>query len=112
MKLFDRSQREQRLKEQEELIYRNWGPISRQGRLSYAIKQATYRWALPTYAIYSVLMYFLSRFNAPGMYPYGWSQALIALVIFMVCGFFFGMYLFNRNERIYRKRFPYKSKKK
>lgn len=106
MGLFQSPRRQQREQELKNHIYKTWGPISAAGKQKYALKQATYGWALQVLAVYSILMIILSAFNSS--FVFDWISFTSALVIFSLFGYIQGSFEFNRNERIYREKYPYK----
>lgn len=106
MGLFQSPRRQQREQELKQHIYKTWGPISTAGRQRYALKQATYGWALQVLAVYSILMIILSMFN--NNFVFDWITFFSALVIFSLFGYIQGIIEFNRNEKLYREKYPYK----
>ncbi len=114
MALFNKQKRNQRMAEHRQSIYKNWGPISAKGKYYYALKQATVGWAWPILIIYVLMMYLLSKLN--DVFTLEFSSIAMAGIVFMAFGFFQGSAEFNRNEKIYREKYPYgnkpKSKKK
>lgn len=105
--------KERRRKMQEDYIksvYQNWGPISEKGKTRYMLVKATYGWALQVFLIYIVLMYIMSKFNKN--FIFDWITVLFAAVIFFIFGLIQGAGEFNRNEKIYREKYPYSYKPK
>lgn len=98
-------------KELKDSIYKNWGAISKAGKRKYILKFGTLSWAFPTFIIYSIFMFIVTRFM-PSAYKYDTPQLLFALIAFMIGGMIYGNLMFNRNERIYRKKYPYKKANK
>lgn len=107
MGLFNREKRKQRFEEYKKAIYREWGSVSAQGKAKYVLKKATYAWALQVFAIYCVLMFLFSKI-IPEFY-FDQYSVLIALVMFVLFGVIQGSMEFDRNEKIYREKYPYKN---
>lgn len=111
-KIFNKDKREARKKAYNESVYKYWGPISDKGLIPYALKHATYGWALPVFAIYSILMYVMGKISRNSAYSYDKVQFILSMTVFIIFGFFYGVITFKKNEKIYRAKYPYKSKRK
>lgn len=103
---FQSSKRQQREQELKNHIYKTWGPISAAGRQKYALKKASYGWALQVLAVYSILMVILSALN--NNFIFDWISFLSAFVVFSLFGYIQGVFEFNHHEKIYREKYPYK----
>lgn len=101
--------RKQREIESEKLILDGWQKNSELGQMKYALKFGAFTWALPTFAIYSVIMIVLNRIIEDSV-KYNLYQALFSLFFFVVFGTFYGTTIWKKNEKIYRNKFPYGKK--
>ncbi len=109
MRLFNSEKRRARMEQYKNAVYKEWGKISAQGKKKYVLIKATYGWALQVFLVYIAMMYVLSRFN--DAFIFDWFTVLFSAVIFVLFGAWQGSMEFDRNERIYREKFPYKKKK-
>ena len=95
-----------REQEQEKLVLDNWQTSSELGKLKFSMKFGVMSWGLPTFAIYSIIMIIVNMFSKTGII-YGWVQALIAFVFFIIFGMFYGSSLWKKNEKLFRSKYPY-----
>lgn len=109
-KIFNRDVRRQKREEYKKAVYREWGTFSAQGKGRYVLKKATYGWALQVFVIYCALMYTFAFFSDYIIFDL--YSVVVALVVFVVFGAVQGSMEFDRNERIYREKYPYKPAKK
>lgn len=110
MKLFNSAARKEREEDHRQAVYKAWGPISARGKARFVFIKATYGWALQVFVIYCIIMYVFSRFFQ-ALY-FDWLAVVIALVMFVLFGVIQGSMEFDRNEKIYREKYPYGYKKK
>lgn len=110
MKLFNSEARKAREEDHRQAVYKAWGPISAKGKGKYVLVKATYGWAFQVFALYTVIMFILSKLIS-SLY-FDWLSVLIAFVMFVLFGIIQGSMEFDRNERIYRQKYPYHHKKK
>ncbi len=110
MALFNSEKRQKKAEEYKKTIYKEWGQVSERGKYYYGLKQATVGWAWPILVIYVFMMFMLSKLNEA--FVFDWTTISTAGIIFMAFGFFQGITEFNRNEKIYRQKYPYKNKHK
>ena len=97
--------------ENEKAIIDNWQKSSDQGKYKYAIRFGAFTWGFPTFLIYSAIMIVFNFFIKDGV-KYDLFQAFFALFFFFIFGTVYGMVLWNKNEKLYRKKFPYGKKNK
>lgn len=109
MGIFNSEKRKARFEQYKKAVYREWGAISAQGKKKYVLIKATYGWALQIFLIYIAMMYVLSRFSEA--FVLDWFAVIFSAVIFVMFGALQGSMEFDRNERIYREKYPYKRKK-
>lgn len=110
MKLFNSAARKERKEDHRQAVYKAWGPISAKGKLWFVFVKATYGWALQVFLLYTIIMYVLSRFIQA--FYFDWLTVVIALFMFVLFGVIQGSLEFDRNEKIYREKYPYGHKKK
>lgn len=101
--------KEQRKRDNEQLIYDSWHNSRALGKNKFALKFGIITWGLPTFIFYSVLMIVLNAiFKSP--FPYDLYQAAISLFFFVFFGTIYGLVIWRRNEKIFLKKFPYGKK--
>lgn len=101
--------RKQRALENEKLVLDGWQKNSDQGKMKFALKFGAFTWGLPTFAIYSIIMIVLNMIIEDSV-KYNIYQAILSLLFFIIFGTVYGMTLWNKNEKIYRNKFPYGKK--
>ncbi len=102
-------QKRKRQKETERQIFDTWQGSSELGRMKYAMKFGFYTWGIPTFTIYSLIMLVLNALVKTTV-RYDLYQAGFALFFFVIFGIGYGMVIWNRNEKIFRSKFPYGKK--
>jgi len=97
--------------ENERIITEGWAENSKKGKMKYALRFGLLTWGIPTFVLYSIIMMILNLFVKSSM-RYDLMQATFALFFFMVFGILYGRMLWSKNEKIYRKKYPYGKKSK
>ncbi|GAB6109150.1 hypothetical protein [Fusibacter bizertensis] len=97
--------------ENEKLIYDTWPQSREQGKLKFTFKFGALTWGFPTFLIYSAIMIILNFFIKESV-KYNIPQALFSLFFFVIFGMVYGLFLWNKNEKIYLKKYPYGKKSK
>jgi hypothetical protein len=92
--------------ENEKAVLDTWQKNSDLGKKKYALRFGAFTWGIPTFLIYSAIMIVFNFFIKEGV-RYDLFQAAFALVFFFIFGTVYGMVLWNKNEKLYRKKFPY-----
>ncbi len=95
--------------ETEKLIYETWPQSREQGKLKFTFRFGALTWGFPTFLIYSAIMIILNFFIKESV-KYNIYQALFSLFFFVLFGMVYGLFLWNKNEKIYLKKFPYGKK--
>lgn len=98
-----------RAAENEKLIYDTWPQSRENGKLKFVLRFGAITWGLPTFLIYSAIMIVLNFFVKESV-KYDFVQAVIAILFFIIFGTIYGHFIWNKNEKIYRKKFPYGKK--
>lgn len=103
--------KKQRALENEKMVYENWQFNHEMGRFKYAFRFGAFTWGIPTFFVYTVIMLVMNFFLKES-YKYDLYQAVIAFIFFILFGIAYGMVLWNRNEKIFLKKYPYGRKTK
>ncbi len=103
------ARRKQRVLDDEKLVLDGWQKNSEQGKLKFSLKFGAFTWGFPTFVIYSVIMVVLNLVLKDSI-RYNLFQAVFSLFFFIVFGTIYGMMLWNKNEKLYRNKFPYGKK--
>lgn len=98
----------EKTREREE-IYSKWGRTSKEGLWAYVLKRQIIGWALPMLVVYIIVMYLFSKISV--VYFDGLT-VIIAIIVFSIVAMFKGIFIFNKKEKIYREKFPYKNRKR
>ncbi|HAS73916.1 MAG TPA: hypothetical protein DCS67_07205 [Clostridiales bacterium UBA8960] len=96
----------ERQKANEQLVYNSWQQSREIGKMKFALRFGAYTWGLPTFLVYSVIMMMLN-FIIKTSVKYDLFQAIFSLFFFVLFGTFYGLFIWNRNEKIFVKKYPY-----
>lgn len=96
----------ERQAEYNQMIYDNWQFNREGGRLNFVLKFGVVSWGLFTFVIYWAIMLLLNGLFKMGA-PITVQLLLITGVGFVFAGIIYGNVLWNRNEKIFLKKYPY-----
>lgn len=89
-----------------QMIYDNWQSNRDKGKLNFILKFGVVSWGFFTYVVYwgiMLLLNILFKAAAPITVP----MLVFTGVGFVLAGVVYGHVLWNRNEKIFLKRYPY-----
>lgn len=88
-------------------ILDNWGPQREKGKKNFIVKFGILTWGTSTFLLYWLLLTLINWLTKSNT-PFVLTQMLISYALFLVFGVAYGLILWQRNEKIYLKKFPYK----
>jgi uncharacterized membrane protein YidH (DUF202 family) len=100
------TKREIRQQEYEQNIFDNWHTKRDAGKKNFIIKFGVLSWGLSTFGVYWILVFFMEKFTGNDQLL-NLGQLLYTLIFFAAFGAVYGWMLWNRNEKIFKKKFPY-----
>lgn len=100
----------ERQKEYETDIFNNWQVKRDRGKRHFIVRFGIFTWGVSTFAVYWVLILIFGKITGD-MNLVNWGQMLFTLLFFAAFGAIYGALLWKRNEKIFKKKFPYGRKK-
>ncbi|MBE0450687.1 MAG: hypothetical protein IBX70_07560 [Clostridia bacterium] len=100
------TKREQRRQDYENQIFENWQIKRDEGKWHFILRFGLLTWGASTFALYWVIMMILGKIGGLGNL-FTWFQAIYSFVFFILFGILYGLVLWNRNEKIFKKKYPY-----
>lgn len=104
------SKKTDRKKEYEKDIHQNWHNQRKNGKKSFVIRFGILTWAGTSFMLYWVIVLLLGWITN-NKQPYMMLQFFVTFILFILLGTLYGHLLWNRNEKIYLKKYPDKKKK-
>lgn len=100
------TKREMRQQEYEQNIFENWQSKRESGKKGFILKFGVLTWGLSTFGMYWLLVFIMEKITGNSQ-AFNLIQLLYTLFFFAVFGAGYGLFLWNRNEKIFKKKFPY-----
>lgn len=105
--MFNSTRKEERRKAYEKEIYQNWHNQRVKGKKSFVWRYGVLNWAGTTFALYWIIVMIIGWISKNPQ-PFVWAQFIVTFLMFLGFGIGYGHILWNRNEKIYLKRYPTK----
>ena len=104
------SGRERRQRENEQNIFENWQSARNMGMKKYLLRHGVLTWGVSTFIVYWILVAIMNQFNSIKT-PMSLPNLIFTFLMFAVFGLIYGALVWRRNERIFKKKYPYGRKK-
>lgn len=98
--------KEEREQEYAKMIHENWHANREKGKLQFVLRFGVLSWGGFTYVLYWGITMMLNILLNTGM-KISLVAVLFSSIGFLVAGAVYGIILWNRNEKIFLKRYPY-----
>ncbi len=94
-------------------IHNHWHTRREKGKWHFIWRFGVFTWGVTTFCFYWIFLWILIKLTGVSipMYVATFIQAIFYLSIFMIFGIFYGLYLWNKNEKIYLDKYPYGKRK-
>lgn len=89
-----------------QMVYDSWQTSRDRGKFQFILKFGIVSWGVFTFVIYWAIMLILNSLFKMGA-PVTLQLLVLTALGFMVAGVVYGHVLWNRNEKIFLKRYPY-----
>lgn len=95
--------------ERDKAVIESWESYRKLGRNKYIFRYGIVSWGLVTWLIYYAINLIVNMINPDWAIPLDNPFTIgMSIVFFAIGGLIFGIVLWNKNEKVYKKKYPYK----
>jgi hypothetical protein len=100
-----------RQSETERYVFENWPGLRSMGKGKYIIRHGFLTWGVSTFTVYWILVAIMNRVSEVKT-PLTVLNFAFTFFMFAIFGMVYGELIWRRNERIYKRKYPYVKKNK